>query len=685
MKISYQWLGDFVDFEASPQQLADDLTNSGIAVETVESGAYDHVLDLDLTTNRPDCLSHLGVAREVAALYGKPLKKVERCLQESLPPAAGAVSVQITAPQLCSRYSARVIKGVKVSPSPAWLVHRLESVGIRPINNVADVTNFVLMELGHPLHAFDLDKIDACRIIVREASKGEKLVTIDGEDRTLSAGMLVIADQSRPVALAGIMGGLESEISDATSTVLLEGAWFDPVSVRKTAKELGMHTEASHRFERGADISATVVALDRAAGLIGQLAGGEVLLGVVDVYPRPVSRATIFLRKARISQVMGIDLDPGRVEDLLNRLELRVLRVTSEGWEVALPTFRLDIEREIDLIEEVARHFGYGNFPSNLPYWKGEVHCRPEYLRDIPIKEKLLHLGYSETFTYSFVSEDETRRFSQAEPVPLVNPLSSEMGVMRTSLVPGLLGSLLRNYNRGTKTVRLYESGKVFHSCCHQPEESLMLGLILTGNAQDRNVHCPQRPFQFFDLKGDLEALLSSLSVPVDDAKFTSPGESERPGYYQPGVVAKISCQGRELGILGQLHPEVCDAYKIRQPVFVAELRLAHWYDLEVPERGFSEIPRFPAIQRDLSIIVDQTIDYGRIEATIKSLGLLEIQKIYPFDVYKGEDLPLGKKAIAFTLLFQSLERTLVEEEVNHMLESILEHLKAEVGAELRS
>jgi phenylalanyl-tRNA synthetase beta chain len=558
-------------------------------------------------------------------------------------------------------------------------------VGIRPINNVADVTNFVLMELGHPLHAFDLNKIDGCRIIVREAVVAEKLVTLDGEDRALSAGTLVIADQSRPVALAGIMGGLESEISDTTSTVLLESAWFDPVSIRKTAKQLGMHTEASHRFERGADISATVAALDRTARLIQQLAGGEILLGVVDVYPQPVRREPIFLRKSRISQIMGTDLKPDKVVDLLNRLELRVLQGTPEGWEVALPTFRLDVEREIDLIEEVARHFGYGNFPSTLPSWKGEVHRRQEYLRDIPIKEKLLHLGYSETFTYSFVSAEETRRFSQSEPVPLLNPLSSEMGVLRTSLLPGLLDSLLRNYNRGMKTVRLYEAGKVFHGCCHQPEETVMLGLILTGNAQDRTVHCSQRAFRFFDLKGDLEALLTSLSVLANATEFTCPEESERPDYYQPGVVAKICCQGRELGILGQLHPDVCDAYKIRQPVFVAELLLASWYSLEVPERGFSEIPKFPAIQRDLSVVVDQTIDYGRIEATIKRIGIREIQKTYPFDVYKGEDMPPGKKAVAFTLLFQSLERTLVEEEVNRLLECILEHLKTELGAQLRS
>jgi phenylalanyl-tRNA synthetase beta chain len=685
MKISYQWLREFVDLEAHPRQLAEDLTNVGIAVETVEALDSDYILDLDLTTNRPDCLSHMGVAREVSVLYRNELKKVESHAVEAARPAAEAVSVSVTAPHLCSRYSARVITGVTVSPSPRWLVSRLEALGIRSVNNVADATNYVLMELGHPLHAFDLAKVDDRHIEVREARDREFLVTIDGENRTLSLGMLVIADRSRAVALAGIMGGLESEISSATREVLLESAWFDPINVRRTSKQLGMHTEASQRFERGADISATVPSLDRTAALIQQLGGGEILMGVVDVYPRPMKREPLFLRKSRLLQVMGIEIGPPIVEDILTRLELKVLAVTPEGWRIALPTFRLDVEREIDLIEEVARHYGYDKFTSTLPVWNGRGHRRPEYSRERVIKERLLHLGYSETFTYSFVDREETRKFSDEEPVPLQNPLSSEMGVMRTSLLPGMIGSLSHNYHRGIKNVRLYELGKVFRTRTNQPEEEVLLGVIATGSAHEKSVHLPQRPLSFFDLKGDLEVLLGSLSFPLSDLQVRPPADPEKTAYYHPGVVAEIAYEGRKLGIFGQLHPKVCEGYKIKQQVFVGELLLGSWYGLEIPGKGFSEIPKFPAIQRDLSIIVDQAIDYGRIEATIKAAGIREIQKIHPFDVYLGQDLPTGKKAVAFSVIYQVLDRTLVEDEVNRFQEILLERLTKELGAQLRS
>ncbi len=685
MKISYQWLREFVDIEVLPRQLAEDLTNVGIAVETIESLGSDHILDLDLASNRPDCLSHFGVAREVAVLYRKRLHQVTSSCAESAASSTEAVSVEISSPQLCSRYSARVIRGVKVGPSPDWLVQRLETLGVRSINNVADVTNYVLMELGHPLHAFDLEKIEGRRILVREAEEQEFLVTLDGEERHLNRGMLVIADGSRAVALAGIMGGLESEIGFSTYDVLLESAWLDPVSIRRTSKELGMHTEASHRFERGADVSATVFALDRTAALIQQLAGGEILQGVVDAYPRPVDRGSTLLRKSRIQQVMGMEVDSTIVEDLLNRLDFKIAETLPGGWQVLLPTFRLDVEREIDLVEEVARHHGYDKFPSTLPLWKGEAHRRPEHSRESVIRERLFHLGYSETCSYSFVDQDETRKFSLQEPVPLMNPLSSEMGVMRSSLLPGLTSSLMRNYNRGIRSVRLYEMGRVFYGGSLQFKETMMLGLIATGNATEKGVHCQPRPFSFFDLKGDVEALWGVLSQNFCNLEFRRMSDPGLVTYYHPGVVAELYSHGRQLGILGRLHPRVADNYKIKQPVFVAELPLAAWYGLEFREKGFAEIPKFPAIQRDLSIVVDREVEYSRIESVVWSAGIPELQKITPFDLYFGEDLPTGKKAIAFSVVYLSLERTLIEEEVNRFQEIVLERLHAELDARLRS
>ena len=463
MKISWQWLREFVDIDVSPQQLAADLTNVGVVVETVEPLGTDLLFELDLTTNRPDCLSHVGVAREVSALYRKSLRQVHICLEQSLSPAKTQVAVEIESPKLCARYSARVLRGVKVAPSPEWLVRRLEVLGLRSINNIADITNYVVMELGQPLHAFDLLKIKGRKIIVREARDEESLVTIDGLERKLNRGMLVIADEVQPVALAGIMGGLESEIGFSTREILLESAWFNPISIRKTSKLLGMHTEASHRFERGADVNATVLALDRAAFLIQQVAGGEIQQGVVDCYPQIVRRKPLLLRKSRITQVMGSEIEQPAAEEILNLLDFKIVERLAEGWRVDLPTSRLDVESEIDLIEEVARHYGYNKFPSTLPIWKGGSHRRPEYSQEKILKERLMGLGYSETLTYSFIDESENQRFAAYEPIRLLNPLSTETGVMRTSLLPGLLRSFLRNYNRGIKSARLYEMGKIYH------------------------------------------------------------------------------------------------------------------------------------------------------------------------------------------------------------------------------
>ena len=422
MKVSYKWLKEFVNFEATPRQLADDLTDLGVVVETVGSVGADFILDLDLTTNRPDCLSHLGVAREIATRYQLLLAPPLTSLRESPARADSEITVRIESPKLCSRYCARIIRGVKVTSSPDWMVQRLESVGIRSINNIVDSTNYVLLELGHPLHAFDLAKIQGNAIIIREANMGEKLFTIDGIERELSAGMLVIADQNSALALAGVMGGLETEIGSLTRDVLLESAWFEPNSIRKTSKSLTLHTEASHRFERGADVNSTVPSIDRAAALIQQLAGGELLSGVVDAYPVSVQRPVITLRGSRIAQVMGARVDASFVERVLSSLNFKIVATGNQTWQVQLPASRLDVEKEIDLIEEIARHYGYKQFPSTLPPWKGGSDRRTEKSFERVLRQRLLSLGYSETITYSFVDVAENSKFSSLEPVHLKNP-----------------------------------------------------------------------------------------------------------------------------------------------------------------------------------------------------------------------------------------------------------------------
>jgi phenylalanyl-tRNA synthetase beta chain len=696
MRISYAWLKEFVDFDPSPRQLADDLSMVGIVVETIEPTGEDYILDLDLTTNRPDCLSHFGVAREVAARYQRPLKKDDVPLRESSDRADTEVSVVIDSPKLCSRYCARVIQGVKVATSPKWLAERLEALGIRSINNVVDVTNYVLLELGHPLHAFDLARIQDRRIVVREARASEKLLTLDGLQRELSPGMLLIADPGRPVALAGVMGGADSEIGFGSSKVLLESAWFDPVSVRKTSKALNLHTEASHRFERGADINATVNAIDRAAELIQQLAGGEILRGIVDAYPNPMKRPHIRLRRSRIAQVIGTEIECSFITRLLRDLNFEIVASDTHGWQVQLPTSRLDVEREIDLIEEIARHYGYDSFASTLPAWKGGAARRPEAVKEQTLKQRLLNLGFSETVTYSFVDASENQRFSSLKPVRLRNPLSRETEVMRTSLVPGLLSSFLHNYNRGIKSVRLYEMGRIYPwqgiimaDCLPTTDdapENQVLGIVASGNVQEKTVHSEARSWNFFDVKGDLEILLNSLSLPLNRVRWqTAVSGGRLPDYYHPAVAAELSIGEQSFGVLGQLHPRICENYKIKQSVFLAEIPLAPWYAYEPGQLFVEEPARYPAVQRDLSIVVDKDIDYRAIESAVLQAGIREIQKCFPFDLYFGEKVPFGKKSVSIGIVYQAFDRTLVEEEVSRYHEMVLNLLQKELGAQLRT
>jgi phenylalanyl-tRNA synthetase beta chain len=716
MKVSLQWLREFVDIELSPRQLADDLTNVGVVVETLEPVGYDFILGLDLTTNRPDCLSHLGVAREVATLYQKPLRTIKVGLEESQAMARDQISVDIEVPQLCARYCARVIRGVKVAPSPDWLRLRLEALGVRTTNNVADVTNYVLMEIGHPLHAFDLTKIGGSAIIVRESHDQESLVTIDGLERKLAPGMLVIADKSRPIALAGVMGGVESEISSSTRDVLLESAWFDPVSIQRTAKSLGMHTEASHRFERGADVNATVSAIDRAARLISELTGGEILRGVVDCYPRPLRREPVFLRKSRIARLMGSEIPGVEVDRILSMLNFKILRKSgegqqtdlpvprrilrgkdeegqqqsAEGWQIDLPTSRLDVEREIDLIEEIARHYGYDKFPSSLPSWRGSSRRQPEQVLQRALRERLANLGYSESMTYSFIDELEGQRFSEHRPVRLLNPLSSETEVMRPSLLPGLLRSLLHNYHRGLKSAKLFEIGKIyFEGGDRQPREETHLAMVATGNAEEKSVHSTSRAISFFDMKGEIEILFGASWRHISLKAVVGEDKGQIPKYYHPSLSVQLAGEGIwNASFFGQLHPGICQQYKIRQPVWVAEIplqRLPPEFDPASAEKIFHEIPRFPSVQRDISLVAEKDVTYSKIESIIRQSGIKEIQRIFPFDLYSGEHLSPGKKGISITVSYQASDRTLVEEEVNRYHETIVALLADKLGAELRN
>ena len=683
MIISYRWLGEIVEFDAGPDQLAADLTNCGVLAEVVKAGSMDALLELELTTNRPDCLSHWGVAREIATLYRKTLRSRPVEVAESKVSIFGQAEVKIESPELCRRYSARLIRGVRVGPSPDWLCQRLDSLGIRPINNIVDATNYLLMENGHPTHTFDLSRIQDARILVRKALSGESLVTLDGVQRHLKEGMLLIADPVKPLALAGIMGGQDSEIGSNTRDVLVESAWFDPISVRKTSKALGIHTEASHRFERGADLEATLPAVNRAAQLIQELAGGEILQGPLDSYPETLKRPQMLLRRSRLVKLLGLEIDGGEVERILNSLQFRVLNSGSEGWTVALPTARMDVDREIDLIEEIARHHGYGNLPSTLPAWQGDAQRQKDYRVENIVTDRLLHLGYSQTLTYPLVDAREDRKFSTTPRISVLNPLSSETGVMRTSLFPGLLASLSWNYNRGIRSLKIYEIGKVYGWV--QPQESaeiFKVGLLVTGNLEEKTVHGASKDYSLFDLKGDVETLLEPSTVGKLDLRFEIYRELDP--HWSPIAVGQIRLGDAKLGCFGQLSPRICAEHKIGQPVFAAEIELSRLHPLWRSEPKARQIPRFPSIQRDLSIVVDDGVSYGDIETAIWDTRIEELVRIFPFDLYQGGQLSPGKKGISIRLVYQSLDRTLVEKDANQFDQVVLAHLRDRFGARLR-
>jgi phenylalanyl-tRNA synthetase beta chain len=681
MKISVNWLSEFVEIPSDPRRLKADLTMVGLNVESYEQVGDDWVLDVEVTTNRPDCLSHFGVARELAALYREPLKRPEITLKESGAPASDAASIEIVDPDLCARYCGRVIQNVQVKPSPEWLARRLEAIGQRPINNVADVTNYVLMELGHPLHAFDLAHLRQHKIIVRRARPGEPLRTLDGVSRTLSRENLVIADGERPVALAGVMGGKESEISSATHAVLLESAWFEPVSIRRTAKSQGMHTEASHRFERGADIEMAPVALDRTAQLIQELAGGEILCGMIDVYPQPFQPAILRLRRSEILRNLGADVPGEEVERILRALSFQVERDGSEAWRVMAPSFRPDVSREVDLIEEVARQFGYDRLPLRLRPAPPRLERDELREKEMKVSAILVGLGYREIISSSMVDPEESARFTERPPVVLANPLSQDASAMRSSAVPSMLRALRWNLDRDQNDVRLFEVGKTYNLRPDgSPEEHRVLTLGATGYRRAMSVHEGEKPLDFFDLKGDLEDLLGAFDV--IEASF----EPDGCGYYEKGIAGRFNAQGETLVRFGRLSGDVQRDYKLRQAVWLAEVDFERLLGFSLWACAFRPFSKFPAVVRDLSLVVPQGISYARLAAAVNGLRLEELRGFQPVDFASSAQvpaLPAGHYSLLLRLTLQSRDRTLTSEEVGVLSQAVLRALEP-LGVRLR-
>jgi phenylalanyl-tRNA synthetase beta chain len=645
-------------------------------------GLADTVLEVAVTANRPDCLSVLGLAREVAALLDQPLRHPEVHVAAAAAPGPKA-RVTILDPIHCPRYAARLMTGLTVAPSPFWMRRRLQVAGLRAINNLVDVTNYVLLEFGQPLHAFDFQRLGGGEIIVRLPRPQERrFTTLDGAERPLDPETLLICDAQGPVALAGIMGGLDSEVTGATTQVLLESAYFNPRTIRRTAKRLGLSTEASYRFERGVDPDGVIHALERATQLMCQMAGGAVAAARLDEYPAPIQHPRLNLRVSRANQVLGTDLTSEQMLRLLHRLHLPALAVDTENLVLQVPPFRGDLEREVDLIEEIARLAGFDAIPVTLP--RGEVATpRPgPQVRLLAAARQLLEgLGFFEVITYSFQPDRLGSLLSAAEaPVALrlANPLSEEQAMMRTSLLPGLLDTLRRNTLKQILDVRLFEISKVFAPRGGEdlPHEEHWVTGLMYGAREEAAWNTTRDPVDFFDLKGMVENLLEGLLIP--EVTFTPDG---LPDYLRYG--ARVFSGSRELGVLGQLRPEIGEQLDLEGDIFGFNLNFAALCRCSIPPR-FTPLPRYPAVYRDIALVLPDRIPAARVAEALYQYGRPWLVDARLFDVYAGDPVPAGKRSLAFRLSYRDPERTLTDELVNSHHQALVTALEKELGAELR-
>lgn len=641
-------------------------------------GLKQAVVDFEITPNRPDCLSMVGMAREAAATFGSALNYPDTsCTDETDQQAKDFIQVEIKDPKLCRRYAARIVTDVKIGQSPWWLQKRLMYAGMRPINNIVDITNFVMLEYGQPIHAFDIRQIADNKIVVERAEKGEKFTTLDNTERTLTDDMLLIKDGQKGVAIAGVMGGLNSEIEDDTTTILVESANFNGDSVRATSKALGLRTEASSRFEKGIDPNLCQAAADRVCRLIEILGCGKVASGTVDVYPKKFTAEPIDVRVDRVNKVLGIELSRDEMVKIFESLEMRV-EGDGQTMKVTPPTIRQDMLSEVDFIEEVARMYGYDKLPVTLPKGNSEAgQSRERTLVDIA-RDTLCALGANEIQTYSFVSPkgvDDVRIDEDSWErafVKILNPLGEENSVMRTILTPNLLEVLGRNFSRNIEAVKAFEIGSTFTTNFIRPEDlpEEQTGLCVGLYGKDAD---------FFTLKGMVTELLRILGV----SGVTFIAESEY-GVYHPGRCARIAVEDEELGILGEIHPDVAEKFGIGTRAYCCEM----FFDSVVRHaniaKAYEPLPKYPATSRDIALLVDEEIQVGEIENIIKEHGKSILEKVQLFDVYRGKQVAEGKKSVAFALTYRDKNKTLTDEDVAKVHEKVLEALEEKANAVLR-
>jgi phenylalanyl-tRNA synthetase beta chain len=715
MRIPYRWLREYVDFDLSPEALGEALTHRGLEVEEIhpfpQGDGEEFVLDAKITPNRGDCLSLLGIAREVASLAGTKVHYPPVSLQETGGSIRDEVQIRIEAPELAPRYSARLVKGVTVGPSPEWMQARLRAGGMRPINNIVDITNYVMLEMGQPLHAFDFHLLRGGQILVRTAREGEVLVTIDGKARFLQTHHLVIADAEVPVAVAGIMGGEDSEVTEDTRDVLIESAHFQPASIRRTVRELGFDvpSEAAYRFSRRVDPGGTVCAADRAAQLMAELAGGQIQHGVYDVYPRPIEPVTLSLRPERCNRLLGLNLQAEEMAAMLRSLELSV--TLQDGLLVVqVPTFRGDLLREVDLIEEVARVYGYDNIPETQPLTvtaQGGL-TRIQKL-ERRVREIFLGAGLTEIQTFSLTSPTALARAGLSEEeiaacIRMKNALSEEYSLLRPTLLPSVLETVAHNVAQRIPDIRVFEMGRIYRDLNRDMgnEAAIAVGRVATGRTATQlpqpavetrvlagaligtawsatwNLDAATVQADFYEVKGLLEQLLAELRI----ADYEIGRRQDRA--FHPGRCAELRVGGQVCGRFGEIHRDLAARYDIDRRVYAFEVDLDHLLAHASDACRFSPWPIYPPARRDIAMIVSQEIPAARLAEVIRQHAGEFLEELQVFDVYTGQGIPPGHRSIAYALTFRSAQRTLTDEEVDAAMQHLRQALEAECGARIR-
>jgi phenylalanyl-tRNA synthetase beta chain len=689
MLFSADWLARYVELPESIDELAALLTRCGMVVEGMRPHGGDTVFDLDIPSNRVDAMNHVGVAREIATALRVDLQLPNASASETEPPASELTSVTIEDFEGCPRYAARLIRGVTVAPSPPWIASLVEAIGLRPLNNVADITNFVLWEHGHPLHAFDLDRLAENRIVVRRARAGETLVTLDDVDRTLTPTDIIIADADKPVALAGVMGGAGSAITDASTNVLLEGAWFDPAAVRATAQRLNLHTDASHRFERSPARDGMLAALDHAAALVVEIAGGELAAGTIDVVgtlPEPVST---MLRRERLEGLLGIEVATNDIEEILRRLGFTAER-QEDGYQVGIPSYRPDVTREEDLIEEVGRHIGYDRLPATLPVIRStEAPGTPEVLGERRLKRCLVAAGCHEAMSSSLSSAAEQSAFvaTADDLVAVGNPISESLGVLRAHIAPGLLAAVAHNVNHGQTSLKLFEVGRCFTGPLTDDgiTERWGLGIVLTGDRRKQQWDESATPVDFFDLKGIIEHTTRQMAWPAWE---WSAGKGI--GFAGGATALLRAVDGDHTpahGCAGKLSHEAAARFGIEVDVWVAELDIDDLLPRRHPTAGYQPMSRFPSGVRDVALVLPRGVSYSTIEETVRTAAQradVPLVSVSLVEIYEGEEIPPDSRGMTLRFLFRAADRTLTADEIDSSQQTLVDALVGSCEARRR-